>query len=398
MAPIPLLLVSDSPAAPTGLGRITRELAVRIHENLGDTFRLATLGYGGNYSSRFKWPQYQISRLEAWSVPDLPRVWKDFAGDEKGIILTIWNPSWLPWLADPEKLAPGTLKDFLKTKPFERWGYFPVDAEGPNGKLPAEVEMVIKGFDRPLMYTQWASDLVENTCGLKVPHLPHGTDTNIFYPRDKREMRKTFLRTVNGLGEPKEGENPMLMADSVFLVGAIATNSARKDWNLCFEVCQELLRRGVNVGLWAHTNALSKHWNIMGLAKAYGMEGRIVPTVTELTDEQMAEAQCACDVTIMPSLGEGFGLPIFESLACGVPCIHIDYAGAAEFLPDEYKVKPVAFYGEGFYANRRPVSTPSDWADKIQAAYGTKAELPSKLTWENLWPRWKAWLEDGVNG
>jgi len=149
MAPIPLLLVSDSPAAPTGLGRITRELAVRIHENLGDTFRLATLGYGGNYSSRFKWPQYQISRLEAWSVPDLPRVWKDFAGDEKGIILTIWNPSWLPWLADPEKLAPGTLKDFLKTKPFERWGYFPVDAEGPNGKLPAEVEMVIKGFDRP---------------------------------------------------------------------------------------------------------------------------------------------------------------------------------------------------------------------------------------------------------
>jgi len=402
MGRIPLMLLSDNVASSTGLGRITRELALRIHSDLSDTFELATYGLGGVSSQKFKWPQYIINKLDSWSTPDLPKVWKDFAAGRKGVALTIWNPSWLPWLADCEKLPNGGLKDFLRTKPLERWGYFPVDAVGPNGKLPEEVAEVIANFDRPLMYTEWAARLVDSSLAEhpkwanpkhvgSCPHLPHGTDTKMFYPRDRKEMRRTFVSTVTG-GQLTP------MKEDVFLVGIVGTNSARKDWDLGFQVCQELLHRGLNVGVWAHTNKVQGHWNILGLAKAYGLDGRIIPTITDLTDEQMAEAYCACDVTLGIGLGEGFGMPIFESIACGVPCVHGDYAGAAEFLPPEFKVKPIGFWAEGWYANKRPVFDVREWAFRVESAAKITATLPSELAWDNLWPRWRDWLLEGVNG
>lgn len=388
---IPLMLMSDAVSAPTGLARITRELAIRIHKNLSDTFEVATFGYGGGESKQFPFFQYSMTRMEAMAPLQLPKVWRDFAGDRKGVLFTIFNPSWLSWLSNDEKLAPGPLKDFLRTEPFQSWAYCPIDAEGPNGKLPSEVAEIMSGFDRTLCYTQWALDLYQKTTGLTAAHLPHGTDTHMFYPRDRHEMRKTFIQTVTGGPE-------MPLKDDVFLIGCVATNSARKDWNLCFEVCQELLDRGVNVGLWAHTNALKKVWDIVGLAKAYGMEGRIIPSILDLSDEQMAEAYCACDVINAIGLGEGWGLVASDSLACGVPVVTGAYAGSAEFVPKEFQVEPVEFYGEGLYANKRPVFSVEGYADAIEFAAGKHAELPAGLSWDECWPEWEKWLLDGING
>ena len=393
MSQIPLLLIGDSPSSSTGLGRITRELAIRIHEHMGDTFRLGTYGLGGTTSRKFPWTQYQITNLQNWAPSDLPRVWKDFTGDEKGIIFPIWNPSSMVWLADPTKLPAGTLKDFLMSDPFERWGYFPIDAEGPNGKLPADVAEVMAEFDRTLCYTFWAADLLKKTNGLVAPHLPHGTDTHIFYPRDRKEMRKTFIETVTG----KEALGPQAVHDSIFLACICATNTARKDWSLGFEVCQELRRRGLNVVLWAHTDQLKKNWDLPALAEAYGMKDRVVFTNTELSDEQMAEAHCATDLTLGIGRGEGWGLVESSSLACGIPVITGAYAGAAEFVPEAYQVQPIGFHSEGFYGHRRPVFRAEDWADVAQAAIGTKPNLPKGLSWDECWPSWSEWFLKGVN-
>jgi glycosyltransferase involved in cell wall biosynthesis len=398
MSRFPLLLIGDAPSASTGLGRITRELAIRIHDHLGETFRVGTYGLGGIPSRRFPWQQYQITSLKEWVPVDLPRVWQDFAGDEKGIIFPIWNPSSLAWLADPSKLAPGLMKDFLMSDPFETWGYFPVDAEGPNGLLPKEVTDVICEFDRPLMYTTWASELVKKSSGKIVPHLPHGTDTKIFYPRDRQEMRQTFVKTVTGV-EPPE---PRPVHDNIFLIGIVATNTRRKAWTLGFEVCQELLARGVNVVLWAHTDLAKKHWNLPALAEAYGMKDRVVLTNTDLSDEQMAEAYCACNVILGIGLGEGWGMTHSDALACGVPVICGNYAGSTEFVPAALRVIPRGFYADDFYGHRRPVFYADEWADYVQVAVRTwdysRSGLDEKFTWDGCWPAWAAWLEAGING
>lgn len=147
--PIPLLILSDAITGSSGLGRIARDLATRIHSSLSDTYRVATLGIGGGAlgtSFRFGFPNYPVRSLDTsyahtplGLIPnDLPAVWLDFAGvvgdglqedDEqelvtrkgqmrKGIILAIQNVSWVGWLGQPSWLPEGhALRHFLGAAP-----------------------------------------------------------------------------------------------------------------------------------------------------------------------------------------------------------------------------------------------------------------------------------------
>lgn len=390
---IKLLVISDAPSSSTGLGRITRELCERIYADCPE-FELATLGSGGNVSSRFPWRQYVIGSMPNFTIPDLPRVWQDFAGDDKGILFAIWNPSWLWWLADPLKLGSCTLKDFLLSNPFEKWIYAPIDAEGPNGLLPLGIADILARFDRALYYTKWSADMAFRT-DVKAygDFLPHGTDTGIFYPRSKEKARETFIERVTDAA-------PQPLVPGMKLIGVTATNTPRKDWAFAFEVCGELVKRGVNIGLWAHTDRFKGHWDILGMMDTFGLRGRIIPTNKMLSDEDLAWAYSACDVTLGIGRGEGWGLPISESLACGVPCLHCDYAGAAEFLPEAYKIAPDGFYYDDGYLNLRPVMSANRWADQVERILenSTKyeASLGEKFTWDGCWKKWKEWLTRGI--
>jgi glycosyltransferase involved in cell wall biosynthesis len=387
MARAKLMIVSDAPTSSTGLGRITRELTQRIHDNLSDTIEVCTFGLGGCESRHLPWRQYTIRRIENWILPELPTVFRDFAGDEQGYLLAIFNPGWLPWLADPETLPPSGLRDFLKAAPFEKWIYAPIDAEGVDGKLPESIATILKGFNRVLHYTEWSAKLAGGG-----EHIPHGIDTNIFYPRDAKAVRQNFIETVSG-------RQAKPIKDDVVIIGCVATNSARKDWGLAFEACAELKRRGVNLGVWAHTDSFVKHWDLVEMSNQFGLSNRVIFTNGFLTDEVMAMAYSGCDITLACGSSEGFCFPAFESLAAGTPCIHGNYGGAAEFLPAEYKVNPVGHkWHGGPYNARYPVFSATDWADRIEAVLGTTASLPAELDWKNVWPRFEKWLTDGVNG
>ena len=403
----PLLIISDGICSPTGLGRISRELAIRIHENLSDVFRLGTLGYGANTSRQFPWQQYVISTLQNWSIPELPSVYNDFCGDQKGILLHIWNASWEWWMADPDKLPDGDLKGFIKAKPFESWLYFPVDSEGPNGRLSELEYQILSSFDRILTYTKWGAEVVDKTFkaygGFKSPteHRPHGCDDKIFFPRDRHEARQSFIERIVRRG----GKG--VIEDKVTLIGVCATNSARKDWALAFEVCKELLDRGVNVGIWAHTDRFKKEWDLPALADAFDMRLRTIFTNNHLTDEDVSWGYAACDLILGIGAGEGWGLPMSEALACGIPVITGDYAGATDFIPEGLRIKPAAFRYDGFFACKRPVFKAGDWADKVEStlklvkqtetALGHRASwLSDEFYWKNCWPEWEQWFRAGL--
>ena len=398
MSQIQLLIVSDAVSSPTGLARVARELAVRIHTHLSDTFELATAGYGGTYSRKFPWKQYSFQKLTDWTIPELPGIWQDFAGDRKGIILWVWNASWLPWLANPDLLPPSDLKTFLQSGQFENWIYVPVDAEGPYGKMVESQGEILKKFDRVLAYTKFGADVIDRTCGWEegtTAHLPHGTDGTVFYPRDRHEARQGFVARVTNQGT-------QIISDDVLLAGCVATNTARKDWGLAFETCAELLRKGVNIGLWAHTDRFQKAWDLLSLADEFGMRERVIFTNGHLSDEDMAWAYAACDCVLAIGSGEGWGLSSSEALACGIPAITGDYAGAAEFTPQGLKITPVGYRYEGYYANKRPVFRAMDWANRvlevIQPADSICSLLNSKYFWGSCWQKWAAWLLEGVHG
>jgi glycosyltransferase involved in cell wall biosynthesis len=51
----------------------------------------------------------------------------------------------------------------------------------------------------------------------------------------------------------------------------------------------------------------------------------------DLSTQQMAGLYCACDCLVHPYRGEGFGLPIAEAMACGLPVIVTGMGAAMDF-------------------------------------------------------------------
>ena len=398
----PLLLIGDAPSAPTGLGRIVRDLSTRIRSHLADVFQVATLGYGGPGSSRLGFPQYVIEGMEDWVIPTLPQVWEDFAANRRGAVFTVWDPSRLTWFSQParcELLAGNSiLRQWLVQAPFERWGYFAIDAEGPHGKLSFPIQQTLLGFDRVLAYSDWARKMILRSLAEEQAPIsdlsfrPHGIDTEVFF-ESYRPLSRTLFFEITGAQTLNAKSAPIL--DDELLLGIVATNQARKDWALGIQTAA-ILSQQRKVRLWIHTDRLERHWSIPALLIDYGLVEKAVISLNLLSDEKMAQAYSACDVTLGIGLGEGFGYPLAESLACGTPVVHGDYGGGAEIVPPEMRIAPIAFRAEGLYSSVRPVFDPHQWVKCVLQLAGQRASLPPQYAWSNLWPRWEEWFRKGI--
>ena len=57
---------------------------------------------------------------------------------------------------------------------------------------------------------------------------------------------------------------------------------------------------------------------------------------SELSSEEMVGLYTACDCLVHPYRGEGFGLPVLEAMACGLPVICTGGGATDDFATDEY--------------------------------------------------------------
>jgi glycosyltransferase involved in cell wall biosynthesis len=155
---------------------------------------------------------------------------------------------------------------------------------------------------------------------------------------------------------------------------------------------------------WWHVDTLIRHWSIPALLADYRLEGKVDVTLPPLDDRQLAAHYRQCSVTLHPGLGEGFGYPIFESLACGVPALHGCYAGGASIMETcglgDYLI-PVNSWRLDTQQNcLRPVYRAEDWVAKIELLLPLTHTLLSTsvahLDWQALGPRWLRWFTDGI--
>jgi glycosyltransferase involved in cell wall biosynthesis len=195
------------------------------------------------------------------------------------------------------------------------------------------------------------------------------------------------------------------------LIGCVASNQPRKDLALYCHTLSKLRERGLNVYGWLHTDTLVKDWAIQQLIEDFRLARHITITLPGLTDRQLALLYRACRATIAPGLGEGFGYPIAESLAAGVPVVHGDFGGGVELVPkNEWRFPVRALRLESVYAMKRPVFEVDDVANAVERALdwvklvgeGTAEAYcqgaVAHLDWQQLWPRWQQWIQRGLNG
>lgn len=385
MNQIPLLFLGDNPAIPGGLSKIGRDLSILASQL--EEFRVGFLGRGGLPSSRLPFMQYTFPEYDQWGETWLEDVWNDFSRGEYGVVMTIWDPSRLMWLGNPIGMPN---EEWLRRPPFDLWGYFPVDAEGPHGSLSTLGREALRGFKRVLAYGMFGSAVLSSTLGIKeaIPFLPHGLNMDKFQPRDAEGVKV-------GMG----------VDPTTRLVGVVMTNQERKDWGLAFETIARVKKMTNGVRFWCKTDSIDRHWDLRALAADFNVGDIVTVELSYLSDLSMGYMYSACDCTFLPSLGEGFGYPIVESLACGTPCIHGNYAGGAELVPNPgWLIDPVTFRYDTRHNCKRPVFNPQDFADAIVRVLD-EGSKPVKLCtgsveyldWKVLKEDWVKWFKEGVN-
>lgn len=394
---VPILILSDDPGSLTGLGRVGRDIASLLCTL--PQFRVGYLGRGSVGRRKFPFAQYSYPESGQWGEDYIAKVWNDFSGGDNGIIWSNWDASRLLWFSQPHTLqsANPELAKFLgEGRNFLKFGYFPIDGTGPNGySLPVSMEAAVDGFDRVLATSEWGMNtLKEGTADW----LPHGIWMDKFKPFMPRGLEMAIQRTDRDYLSWK--------FDGVYL-GCNMSNQSRKDWPAAFE-CAAALKHdyGNRFHAWFHTDTPLRYWNFYALAADYGVDDCTEVTL-DLTDEQLALRYSACDCTILPSGGEGFGYPIAESMACGTACVVTDYAAGQELVGDDCKVQPVAFRVDTQHNVRRAVNSGYAFAQKAKGQIEAKRkdwegrgeELRAKvehLSWLKLKTIWERWFLDGL--
>jgi len=189
-------------------------------------------------------------------------------------------------------------------------------------------------------------------------------------------------------------------------IGCVMTNQNRKDWGAAAAICAGLVERlKGDVKCWWHVDTLTRSWSIEALIADFELGEYVEITQPPVDDKWLASQYQRCDLTILPS-SEGFGYPIFESFACGVPCLHGDYAGGASLMRafglHDYLIAPREWRLDGQHNCVRPVFSPNDWVDKIMQVLKQPPDVQwlasrvEHLSYMKLGHVFRRWFKDGI--
>jgi len=371
---IKILFMSDY--ADTGFGTVGKELCARLAE-MG-IFEVHYLGWHANPNDvpSAKTNGIILHTTQFWDTND------QFAKNSFNPIVQSIQPQVVitlgdPWMVDHVDACP--IRDS-----FQWISYTPIDRDVIS--IPWQVQM--RKPDCLVLYSKFGMDVIEESIPFRNPRLIlHGVDRQTFKPWYPEGTDKdTPLSEVQARRKLTLGPQ---FADK-FIVGFVGRNQIRKSipsvfkafkafncstWidrqnvtdaekdtqytaeefcreKQCFrcDVCPAFQQRPETVDslIYLHTtrgDGKSVHdrpgigWRIDELGHRYGLHGRVAITpgldaVKGLPRAALAQIMQCFDVHAFLSHSEGYGLPIAETLSCGVPTLVTNYSSMPELVSD----------------------------------------------------------------
>lgn len=122
----------------------------------------------------------------------------------------------------------------------------------------------------------------------------------------------------------------LLGPDELPVVLVVGSQEPRKNHVVVLEAAQRLWARGHRFGMAFVGGGSWKDENFSNLARVLQSRGRPVTVLRRVSERELWAAYRIARFTVFPSLVEGYGLPVAESLASGTPAITSDYGSMAE--------------------------------------------------------------------
>jgi glycosyltransferase involved in cell wall biosynthesis len=308
-----LLWHSNAPFIATGYGEQTARLAPALNEH----YDVAISAFYGLEGASIRWN----------GIPVLPGLGGDFGnhtlvqharqffgGDPRdGIVVTLCDV----WPLDV-KMA----------RELNLICWTPVDHQPAPPKV---IDFLVQSEAVPIAMSRLGGQML---APLDPLYVPHTVPCDVYTPQDQERAR-------GGAFPPG--------AWVVGMVGANKGHPSRKSFSQALMAFAEFAGRHDDVYLYMHTVFDPAHGagvDLQGLFQALGVPDQRVRIADQYRmlyspygQREMAHILSALDVLLQPSFGEGFGVPVIEAAACGVPSIVTDWTAMPEVAgPSPWKV------------------------------------------------------------
>ena len=347
---------SNAPWSGTGYGNQTRLMLKALKELGHEPSCFAFYGLSGGKVEYDGYEVFPNSDFEAWGN-DVIKAHIERSNSKAVVTLmdlfvlrpSVWSELGVPWVA-----------------------WVPLDSEGIG---PTTLE-VLKIPNMPVAMSRFGAEQMRNYDIEPGATIYHAVDTDVMYPRDKEESRDLL-----GLSQ------------DAFIVGMVMANKGdRKQYPLQLTAIKQFMDKNpdLKVQVFIHTEptALMGGWDIRELVKQLGLSGLCYSTnqydvsVVPASPDFMAKLFSSFDVLMNCSAGEGFGIPIVEAQACGVPVITQGVTAMTEITHYGYTVESSA---KGLAGHLGWQYTPSveDMAYRLECVYrnSSKARAEEGRQW-----------------
>ena len=236
----------------------------------------------------------------------------------------------------------------------------------------------------------------------KIEYIPHGINVAEWSPLTLQERVK--------------GRKKYDIPEDEFVICSVGANvGERKQIPFMLLAFQKFHRKYPNSRLNLFTNAnvvFPKGYDICSFIGSLGLTGKVWyprydPIIEPFSNEELREFYGVADAYLTATLGEGFGIPILEAQACGLPVIGPNNSTIPELVQghgwifdtcDDFPFVPVWIPTNQIY----PAPSMSSLVETLEKVYnnpnqrieyGKKSRaFAIQYDWKNVMPMWKELL------
>lgn len=220
--------------------------------------------------------------------------------------------------------------------------------------IPDAVLESLRGAHMTLSYSRWGEKML-NDVGVPNVYIPHGVEPTVYNVNPNVDTVRSFKRQI-------------MKCDGGFLSVMVAANKGfpdRKAFQVQLRAWADFAKDKPDARLYIHTERSPMYGGIdldklvvdLGIGDKVSFPDRY-EYYLGLPPEYLAMVYNSADVLMANSMSEGFGIPIIEAQACGVPVITTDFSAMPELVRWGYTIAPADMV-------RTPMNAWQAWPDAI---------------------------------
>lgn len=349
-----VLIVGDSPRLTTGFGRVNAE-AVKAFKAQG--WEVASLGGLTDETTPITDDGIKMFtpsgyKGDVWGFYDVPKVIKKYKPD---LVFGTCDPG---TVVTASSVIPEGQKVLF---------YSPIEGEPLSSRQWQRTLRALPFFT----CSEYGVKVAKDGLDKDIDYVYHGIDHETFNVQPRMNGMRDAVRKRMGW----EGK---------FVVMTVSTNVRRKQIPRIIEALSILRHRygQKDIVLYLHTVPFQHYWldgwNLPEITEMYGVQdicyfnplmSKMNASVPEITGNPespgLVEIYNSADVFVLASQVEGFGLPIAESMACGLPVIVPRYAAGWEVASPAGRGLPIRDWEVHKSSTRYANISPEDLAKEI---------------------------------